>query len=153
MGLNIFEGDVRLFGPGTSQADPLHVENSPVEAQLVEVLQALTDLYTRLGNGSQTSNVVPMASIVGQGVLAVPTDTPAPLASNVPCRSVTIRADSLDDTNKNNRPVMIGGPGVTGTSGMALRPGESFTIEISNVNAVYCIARSGNQKLCWVAAL
>lgn len=68
------------------------------------------------------------------------------LGSNTSLKfGVVVRADPSNTGN-----VYVGNSGVTTSSGYLLAPGDAISIEIDNVNKVYVIADTANQKVYWI---
>lgn len=130
-----------------------YVVNQILKTADAAVKASVDALYARMADGSQVSQEKPYGAIVGQGMKAVPTGTAEPLGPSTPCRTITVRSDNGANANGNKGVIWIGGPGVSTTGGIPLRPGESFTLSIGDVAAVYCVSGIAGQTLTWMAAL
>jgi len=64
------------------------------------------------------------------------------LSDDFPTYTVVLKAD---DDNTGN--IYVGNSDVTTSSGLRLSPGQSLSIDIDNLNKVYVIADTADQKL------
>jgi hypothetical protein len=96
-------------------------------------------------NSNGEINISPISSLYG-GTKTVPTGTAEAIASSQAIYSVTIKA-----LLTNTVAVYVGPSGVTTSSGFELLAGESVSIEVSNLNLVYCISGSASQVIRYIA--
>ena len=97
-----------------------------------------------------TANPVPVdlqsISTIYGNTKTVPVGTAETIASSQAIRSVTVKALST-----NLYPVYIGPTGVTTSTGLELLSGESVSLDVNNLNLVYCIAGTASQVIRYIA--
>jgi len=104
------------------------------------------DMTVGLGDSANPVKVDPQPlTVVYAGTKTVPTGTAETIASSQVTHSVTIKALST-----NTASVFIGGSGVT-TSGFELLAGESVSLDVSDINLIYCISGSASQVIRYIA--
>ena len=102
------------------------------------------DVGNKTGDQSVPVDPQPL-TVIYAGTKTVPTGTAEVLAGSQTIHSVTIKALST-----NTVAVYIGGSGIT-VSGFELLAGESVSLDINNLNLVYCISGSASQIIRYIA--
>lgn len=98
------------------------------------------------GNSSLPVNPTP-ANVIGNANQTVVTAGTAVNLPNLPCVSITIRANPA-----NTGTVYIGTSGVTASTGIPLVPGEAISLDITNANLIWVNAdtNADRVKYLWV---
>ena len=124
----------------------------PTKGNLLSIPEIVSVQSSVLPTGASTSvkqddlltELQPL-TVIYAGTKTVPTGTAEVLASSQAIRSVTIKALST-----NTVAVYIGGSGIT-VSGFELLAGESVSLDVNNLNLVYCISGSASQIIRYIA--
>jgi len=114
-----------------------------IQIGAVEIKDATTDTRAVVGSLGLYVDPQPLTAIYA-GTKNVPTGTAEAIAGSQVIHSVTIKALST-----NTVAVYIGGTGIT-VSGFELLPGESISLDISNLATVFCISGSASQVVRYI---
>lgn len=123
------------------------VSANPIKTDGSGVTQPVSGTVSVSGSVAVTAATLPFASgngslLSGQGSV---TGTAAALPSNA-CKKVTLKANTA-----NTITIYIGPTGVTTSTGLALDPGESVVIEVSNTNLIFTVASTTGAGYSWIA--
>lgn len=111
------------------------------ESEELESLEALRNQLANIGDrvGSRSASPQHGQVTVGTSVVQLP-DVSIPEGF-----AVVIKA-----MGDNSGKIYIGGPGVSTSNGYELGAGDGIGLRVSNLNYVYAIADTENQKICWI---
>jgi len=111
------------------------------ESEELEYLDALKSHLANISDrlGSRSTSPQHGQVTVGTSVVQLP-DVAIPDGF-----AVVIKA-----MNSNSGKVYIGGSGVSTSNGYELGAGEAVGLKVSNLNYVYAIADTADQKVCWI---
>lgn len=123
------------------------VSANPIKTDGSGVTQPVSGTVSVSGSVAVTAATLPFASgngslLSGQGSV---TGTAAALPANA-CKKVTLKANTA-----NTITIYIGPTGVTTSTGLALDPGESVVIEVSNTNLIFTVASTTGAGYSWIA--
>jgi len=117
-------------GASTSAKQDTLLAELEKKADVTETQPVQVDALTAVYNGTKT----------------VPTGTAEAIASSQSIHSVTIKSLSTNTVS-----ILVGASGVTAANGFELLAGESVSLEVSNLNLVYCISGSDSQVIRYIA--
>lgn len=121
--------------------------SNPVKVDGSGVTQPVSGSVSVSGSVVVTAASLPFANgngnlLSGQGSV---TGTAAALPSN-PCKKVTLKANTA-----NTITIFIGPSGITTSTGLALDPGDSVVLEVSNTNIIFTVASTTGAGYSWIA--
>ena len=117
---------------------------SDIEIGAVEIKNAGDDTRATVSTLGLAVDPQPLTAIYNN-TKTVPTGTAEAIASTQAVHSVTVKSLST-----NTVAVYIGGTGCTTTTGFELLPGESVSLDVSNLATVFCISGSASQVVRYI---
>ncbi len=121
------------------------ISTGDIQIGAVEIKDGTSD--TRAGVSSLGLAVDPQPlTVIYNNTHTVPTVTADAIATTQIVHSVTVKSLST-----NTVAVYLGGIGVTITTGFELLPGESISLDISDLATIFCISGSATQVIRYIA--
>jgi len=118
---------------------PSGASTSAKQDDIITELQLKADL-------TETQSVdIAAISTIYNGTKTVPTGTAEAIATSQAIKSVTIKALST-----NTVAVYVGATGCTIAAGFELLAGESISLDVDNLNLVYCISGNASQVVRYI---
>ena len=122
-----------------NDSDVVSVTNNKLDVNATLVAGASIDIgdvevkgHSGVGHGSNTSVGTSVEQLYGD-------------STSVACKHIDIMA-AITNTGI----IYIGGSGVSTTTGIALYPGDVYSVDVENINLLYAIASVNNEDVQWV---
>ena len=150
------QSTVGVFGISGATAVGVNIGNT-VGINDTAILTGMTGIYSRMGTMGVTLDAIYQAlsvfglvrpTTVRSGIVSITTGATGISPTGFTCAS----GINLKSLGTNTDLIYIGGSAVGTSFGYQLEPGENVFFNVSNVNMVYGMARSGTQSLSYFAS-
>jgi len=136
-----------INGDGAVLATSDNQTNGSQKTQIVDGVGSNIDIATadNQTNGNQITQIAALPSIYN-GSKTAPTGTAEAIATTQAIHSVTVKALSTNTVS-----VYIGATGVTTSTGIELLPGESVSLDVTDLSSVFVISGTASQVVRYIS--